>query len=119
MATEINKLRDSSPHFPGDENASSGREVEGAEREGREPEGSEHQHTIQWRDKGRIAFVAAGAAMLWFLRTGPTSHGQAEVGQNAPPGSFRHGLTVLSVGPPRSLETSEKTLQPSAPMMHQ
>ncbi len=73
MATIINKHGDPYLRFPEDENASSRGEVEGTEGERREPHGSEHEHSIRWRDVGRIAFVAAAAAALWYLRTGPTS----------------------------------------------
>ncbi len=62
----------SAPRIPEDENTSAPREIEGSRRERRESEGLEHERTIHWRDINRIAFVAAAAGALWFLRAGPT-----------------------------------------------
>jgi heavy metal translocating P-type ATPase len=73
MATETKKAGASFLHSPEGEKVSSRREAEGTGRERRESEGSEHEHAIRWRDIVRIAFVAAAAAALWFLRTGPGS----------------------------------------------
>jgi Cd2+/Zn2+-exporting ATPase/Cu+-exporting ATPase len=73
MATIIKKPGDPFLHFPEDENASSRREVEGAGKQRREPERPEREHSIHWHDIIRIAFVAAAAAALWYLKTGPIS----------------------------------------------
>jgi len=73
MATIIKNPGEPSAHFPQHGSVPSRREAEGTEREGHDAESSSHKHTIRWHDMARIAFVAAAAAALWFLRMGPNS----------------------------------------------
>ncbi len=72
MATTTKKLGDPFLH-PESGSTPSPREVEGKEQRTHDGEGSEHHHSIRGRDIVRIAFVAAAAAALWFLRAGPSS----------------------------------------------
>jgi Cd2+/Zn2+-exporting ATPase/Cu+-exporting ATPase len=51
--------------------ASARRKTQGAGRERCEFDRAEHAHSIHWRDINRIAFVAAAAGALWFLKSGP------------------------------------------------
>lgn len=62
----------SAPCISEDENASTLTEIAETKRGRREPEGLEHEHAIHWCDIARIAFIAAAASVLWFLKARPT-----------------------------------------------